>query len=66
MTIHNLYIFSKNGTLLYYAEWNRLNKSGITKAEVCTNGYIKIILKIIKYILYNSSNLFKQYLQYLM
>ena len=34
MTIHNLYIFSKNGTLLYYAEWNRLNKSGITKEEV--------------------------------
>jgi len=34
MTIHNLYIFSKTGTLLYYAEWNRLNKSGITKEEV--------------------------------
>ncbi|KYM88883.1 Trafficking protein particle complex subunit 1, partial [Atta colombica] len=33
MTIHNLYIFSKTGTLLYYAEWNRLNKSGITKEE---------------------------------
>lgn len=65
MTIHNLYIFSKNGTLLYYAEWNRLNKSGITKAEVCMDGYIKIIiLKIIKYTLYNSSNLSK--LQYLM
>lgn len=55
MTIHNLYIFSKNGILLYYAEWNRLNKSGITKAEVCMDGYIKImILKIIKYILYNN------------
>ncbi|XP_012284074.1 trafficking protein particle complex subunit 1 [Orussus abietinus] len=33
MTIHNLYIFSKSGVLLYYAEWNRLNKSGITKEE---------------------------------
>ncbi|KAF7386878.1 trafficking protein particle complex subunit 1 [Vespula maculifrons] len=33
MTIHNLYIFSRNGLLLYYAEWNRLNKSGITKEE---------------------------------
>ncbi|XP_024946143.1 trafficking protein particle complex subunit 1 isoform X2 [Cephus cinctus] len=33
MTIHNLYIFSRNGTLLYYSEWNRLNKSGITMEE---------------------------------
>ncbi|XP_011687620.1 PREDICTED: trafficking protein particle complex subunit 1 [Wasmannia auropunctata] len=33
MTIHNLYIFSKTGTLLYYAEWNRLNKTGMTKEE---------------------------------
>ncbi|XP_015123020.1 trafficking protein particle complex subunit 1 [Diachasma alloeum] len=33
MTVHNLYIFSRTGTLLYYDEWNRLNKSGITKEE---------------------------------
>lgn len=33
MTIHNLYIFDKFGTLLYYAEWNRIKQSGITKEE---------------------------------
>ncbi|XP_033214932.1 trafficking protein particle complex subunit 1 [Belonocnema kinseyi] len=33
MTVHNLYIFSRTGVLLYYTEWNRLNKSGITKEE---------------------------------
>ncbi|KAF7994797.1 hypothetical protein HCN44_004269 [Aphidius gifuensis] len=33
MTIHNLYIFSRTGVLLHYAEWNRQNKSGITNEE---------------------------------
>lgn len=35
MTIYNLYIFDKYGILLYYAEWNRIKQSGITKEEVC-------------------------------
>lgn len=34
MKIFNLYIFDKLGTLMYYAEWNRTKKSGLTQEEV--------------------------------
>ncbi|XP_011211426.1 PREDICTED: trafficking protein particle complex subunit 1 [Bactrocera latifrons] len=33
MTIYHLYIFDKFGTMLYYAEWNRTKKSGVSREE---------------------------------
>lgn len=34
MKVFNLYIFDKYTTLMYYAEWNRTKKSGLTQEEV--------------------------------
>jgi len=34
MTIHNIYIFDRQGVLIFYGEWNRKKQSGMTRDEV--------------------------------
>lgn len=34
ITIYNIYIFDRMGTLLYHANWNRLKQSGMSSEEV--------------------------------
>lgn len=34
MAVYNLYVFDKYGVMLFYNEWNRLKKSGMTQEEV--------------------------------
>lgn len=34
MTVHNLYLFDRNGVCLHYSEWHRKKQAGIPKEEV--------------------------------
>ena len=45
MTIFNMYMFDRNGVLIYYGEWNRKRQSGMTIDEVISlNFYISSFL----------------------
>lgn len=48
MTIYNIYIFDRMGTLLYHTNWNRLKQSGMSSEEVN-----QIFFFITKYVLLN-------------
>lgn len=33
MTVHNLYIFNRDGQCIYYKEWNRTKHSGLSQEQ---------------------------------
>ena len=54
MTIFNLYMFDRQGVLIYYGEWNRKRQSGMTIEEVCINISFQVeILSTLQFNLYS-------------
>uniref|UniRef100_UPI0039BF4DC7 trafficking protein particle complex subunit 1 isoform 6 n=1 Tax=Mus musculus TaxID=10090 RepID=UPI0039BF4DC7 len=41
MTVHNLYLFDRNGVCLHYSEWHRKKQAGIPKEEL----YVEFVVK---------------------